>query len=125
MTAPAEGSATEPSGPGEPRATYRLQLHAGFGFEAAAALADYLAGLGVSHLYSSPCLQATPGSIHGYDVVDPGRVNGELGGEAGYERLVDTLRHHGLGLVLDIVLDGTRSSGAGGGFRGARSTAAA
>lgn len=49
----------------EPRATYRVQLHAGFPFDDAAALADYLADLGVSHLYLSPILQAAPGSTHG------------------------------------------------------------
>ena len=61
-------------------ATYRVQLHADFGFAAAAELADYLAALGISHLYSSPCLQAAPGSTHGYDVVDPQRVSEALGG---------------------------------------------
>ena len=51
-------------------ATYRLQLHADFGFEDAASIADYLHDLGISHAYSSPYLQAAPGSKHGYDVVD-------------------------------------------------------
>ena len=31
-----------------PLATYRVQMHAGFGFDAAAAIADYLHALGVS-----------------------------------------------------------------------------
>ncbi len=84
-------------------ATYRLQLHAGFGFADAAALADYLAALGVSHAYSSPILQATPGSTHGYDVIDPQRVSDELGGDAGRAALVAALHAHGLGLLLDIV----------------------
>jgi (1->4)-alpha-D-glucan 1-alpha-D-glucosylmutase len=86
-----------------PRATYRLQLRPGFGFEEAAALADYLAELGVSHLYASPYLQASPGSTHGYDVVDPSRVNEELGGEAGHARFCAALGEAGLGQVLDIV----------------------
>ena len=47
---------------------------------AAAAIADYLHGLGISHVYSSPYLQAAPGSKHGYDVVDHHKVNDELGG---------------------------------------------
>jgi (1->4)-alpha-D-glucan 1-alpha-D-glucosylmutase len=54
----------------EPRATYRIQLNSQFDFNAAAEMVPYLADLGVSHLYSSPCLQAAPGSTHGYDVVD-------------------------------------------------------
>jgi len=87
----------------EPHATYRIQLHAGFGFAAAAAIVDYLAELGISHLYCSPYLQARQGSSHGYDVVDPQRVNAELGGIAGHARLCQTLGRHGLGQVLDVV----------------------
>ena len=87
----------------EPRATYRVQLTARFGFDDAAAIADYLADLGVSHLYCSPYLQAAAGSTHGYDVVDHRRVNAELGGPAGHDRMVPALRRHGLGQVLDIV----------------------
>ncbi len=86
-----------------PRATYRLQLRPDFGFDDAASLTDYLAALGVSHLYASPYLQAAPGSTHGYDVVDPGRVNEELGGEEGHTRFCDALGRAGLGQVLDIV----------------------
>ena len=86
-----------------PRATYRVQLHAGFTLDHAAAIVPYLAELGVSHLYTSPVLQAAPGSTHGYDVVDHSRVSAELGGEGGLVRLTDDLRAHGMGLVLDIV----------------------
>ena len=43
----------------------------------------YLADLGVSHLYLSPVLQAVPGSMHGYDVLDHTRISEELGGEDG------------------------------------------
>ena len=39
-----------------PRATYRLQLHAGFGFAEATALVPYLASLGISHVYATPFL---------------------------------------------------------------------
>ncbi|HTO55820.1 MAG TPA: malto-oligosyltrehalose synthase [Myxococcota bacterium] len=88
---------------GEPRASYRLQLQAGLDLEAASKLADYLAELGVSHVYCSPILQAGPGSSHGYDVVDPTRVSRELGGESGYRALVQALRKHDLSLLLDIV----------------------
>jgi maltooligosyltrehalose synthase len=70
----------------ELRATYRVQLRPDFGFDDAAAIADYLADLGVSHLYSSPCLQAAPGSTHGYDVVAPTRVNEGLGGADGHRK---------------------------------------
>src|SRR5579863_1726195 len=86
-----------------PRSTYRLQLHAGFDFEAASGVAEYLRDLGVSHVYCSPYLQAAPGSTHGYDVVDYQRVNSELGGEPGLERFSQKLRCCGLGQILDIV----------------------
>lgn len=62
-----------------------------------AGIAPYLARLGVSHLYASPYLQAAPGSTHGYDVVDHGRVNEELGGAAGHERMCRALGGAGLG----------------------------
>ncbi|MGW2653015.1 malto-oligosyltrehalose synthase [Streptomyces sp. NPDC001478] len=86
-----------------PSATYRLQLQPEFPFSAAEDAVPYLASLGVSHLHLSPVLEAVPGSRHGYDVVDHGRVRAELGGEEGLRRLARTARRHGLGLVLDIV----------------------
>lgn len=88
---------------GVPRATARLQLHAGFTFADAAALVPYYAGLGVSHLYLSPVTTARPGSTHGYDVTDFTQVNPELGGEAGLLALATRARAAGLGLVVDIV----------------------
>ena len=86
-----------------PVSTYRLQLQPGFGFADAAAIADYLADLGVTHVYLSPILQATPGSRHGYDVVDHSRVSQDLGGEAGFRAMAARFRAAGLGLVVDIV----------------------
>src|SRR5205085_3989876 len=86
-----------------PRATYRLQMHAGFTFDDAAEIVDYLADLGVSHVYLSPILQAAAGSTHGYDVVDHSRLNVELGGEAGHERLSEALRRRGMSQIVDIV----------------------
>ncbi|WNI21695.1 malto-oligosyltrehalose synthase [Streptomyces sp. ITFR-16] len=86
-----------------PSATYRLQLQPEFPFSAAEDAVPYIASLGVSHLHLSPVLQAVPGSLHGYDVTDHGRVSAELGGEEGLRRLSRTAREHGLGLVLDIV----------------------
>jgi (1->4)-alpha-D-glucan 1-alpha-D-glucosylmutase len=80
-----------------------LQLHAGFGFADAAAIAGYLADLGISHVYLSPVLQAAKGSMHGYDVVDPAAVNEELGGEQGHLRLQRALGAAGLGQILDVV----------------------
>jgi (1->4)-alpha-D-glucan 1-alpha-D-glucosylmutase len=84
-------------------ATYRLQLRPEFPLPAAAALLPYLKRLGVSHVYLSPCLQAVPGSPHGYDVTDPTRVSTDLGGEEGWRYFCHEARAHGLGVLLDIV----------------------
>ncbi|MDP9240382.1 MAG: alpha-amylase family glycosyl hydrolase, partial [Actinomycetota bacterium] len=86
-----------------PRSTYRLQLHAGFDFAAAGEVAGYLTDLGVSHVYTSPLLQAAAGSTHGYDVVDHSRADDELGGEQGRQVFAGRLRQLGLGCVVDLV----------------------
>jgi (1->4)-alpha-D-glucan 1-alpha-D-glucosylmutase len=86
-----------------PRATYRLQLRASFGFSQAAAVAPYLAQLGVSHVYLSPIFKARPGSVHGYDITDHSQLNPELGTEADYEAMIDAFRREGLGRILDVV----------------------
>jgi (1->4)-alpha-D-glucan 1-alpha-D-glucosylmutase len=86
-----------------PRATYRLQLHKDFGFDAVAHCVPYLAALGVSHAYLSPYLKARPGSTHGYDIVDHGQINPELGDELAFGRMNGALRSHGLGQLLDFV----------------------
>ncbi|MEF9386967.1 malto-oligosyltrehalose synthase [Ralstonia solanacearum species complex bacterium KE056] len=96
MTAPASPTAV-------PRATLRLQLHRAFTFDHARALLDDIAALGISHLYVSPITTAQPGSMHGYDVVDPTRVNPELGGEDALGRLVAALHARGMGLIVDLV----------------------
>src|ERR1700679_1652255 len=86
-----------------PRATMRLQFHRGFTFADAVLLAEYLARLGISHVYASPIMTARPGSTHGYDTIDPTRINPELGGEEGFVQLVSALRRHGMGIIVDIV----------------------
>jgi (1->4)-alpha-D-glucan 1-alpha-D-glucosylmutase len=86
-----------------PTATYRLQLNAAFGFQAANSVISYLADLGISDLYASPIFKAVKGSLHGYDVVDPGRLNPELGGLSDFEALADELKKRNMGWVQDIV----------------------
>ncbi len=84
-------------------ATYRLQLHAGFTLVDALRQLPYVENLGISHLYLSPIFAARPGSVHGYDVVDPTRVNPELGGADALEALADGLQARRMGLILDLV----------------------
>jgi (1->4)-alpha-D-glucan 1-alpha-D-glucosylmutase len=83
--------------------TYRLQLTRDFGFADAEAVVDYLAALGVSHLYLSPILQAVPGSTHGYDVVDHSRLSDDLGGHEAFVSLARAARAAGMGIVVDVV----------------------
>ena len=85
------------------RATYRVQLRREFDFDDAAAQAGYLAELGISHLYCSPYLQAAAGSTHGYDVIDPTRINDDLGGPVAHNRFSAALEAAGLAQLLDIV----------------------
>jgi (1->4)-alpha-D-glucan 1-alpha-D-glucosylmutase len=85
------------------RATYRLQLHEKFALSDAEGLLPYLARLGISHVYLSPCLQAVPGTSHGYDVTDPGKIRSELGGETAWRNFCAAARRHGLGVLLDFV----------------------
>ena len=54
-------------------------------------------------MYLSPILQATPGSTHGYDVVDHSLVSEELGGEAAFRAMAGRFRELGLGVIVDIV----------------------
>src|SRR5690606_19554231 len=86
-----------------PRATARLQLHKDFTLDDAVGVVDYYAALGISHLYVSPILTARPGSTHGYDIVDPTRINPELGGESALRRLVHKLHSADMSLIIDIV----------------------
>lgn len=86
-----------------PTATYRLQMHAGFTLQQARAIVPYLKDLGISHLYVSSLLKAQPGSLHGYDVVNHGMLNPELGTEDDLAQLADELRQRSMGLILDVV----------------------
>ncbi len=57
----------------------------------------------MSHVYLSPVAEAVPGSTHGYDVVDHGRVRDELGGLDGLTDLLDAADRRGLGVLVDHV----------------------
>ncbi len=86
-----------------PTATYRFQLHREFNFTRAKELVDYLHDLGISDCYLSPITTARPGSVHGYDVVNHGQINPELGSDEDFKSLVQELRERGIGIVQDIV----------------------
>lgn len=86
-----------------PLSTYRLQIRESFTLDDAAEVTGYLRDLGVSWAYLSPILEATPGSDHGYDVVDVSRVDPARGGAEGLSRFVEAARAKDLGILIDIV----------------------
>ncbi|MDQ1899342.1 malto-oligosyltrehalose synthase [Paracoccus sp. WLY502] len=86
-----------------PTATYRIQLRDGVDFARVTQLLPYLEDLGISHLYLSPIFQASTGSTHGYDIIDPTRIDPALGGREGFDALAHAARERGLGIILDIV----------------------
>ncbi|PXX90803.1 malto-oligosyltrehalose synthase [Marinobacter vulgaris] len=90
-------------GSGTPRATYRLQLDSRLGFTEVRRLLSYFDRLGISHLYTSPFLEARSGSPHGYDVTDHNAFNPELGSEADFDELAAGLASRDMGLILDFV----------------------
>ena len=86
-----------------PVATYRLQLRKEFGFRDALAVVPYLHALGVTTVYASPFLAANPGSAHGYDVVDHGRLNPEVGTRDELDALSAALTERGMTMLVDVV----------------------
>lgn len=86
-----------------PSATYRIQLSGDFCFADVHKILDYLSELGISDLYLSPILASRKGSGHGYDVVDPTRINPDLGSEEEFAALQAELQSRGMGLLLDTV----------------------
>ncbi|MBA2453567.1 MAG: malto-oligosyltrehalose synthase [Chloroflexia bacterium] len=86
-----------------PTSTYRMQFHKDFQFSDAQRLVGYLERLGIGDLYASPILTSQAGSMHGYDVTDPTRLNPELGGKDDFRGLVSALREREMGLLVDIV----------------------
>lgn len=86
-----------------PTSTYRLQITPDFTLRDAAQTLDYLQRLGVGAVYLSPLLQASSGSAHGYDVVDPTRVDESRGGPNALSEFADAAHARGLAVVVDIV----------------------
>src|SRR5262247_1287233 len=86
-----------------PTATYRLQFNQLFTFRQAAAIADYLCDLGISDCYASPLLMARKGSLHGYDVIDPSKLNPDLGTREDFYEFSALLKQRGMGLMMDVV----------------------
>jgi (1->4)-alpha-D-glucan 1-alpha-D-glucosylmutase len=86
-----------------PTCTYRLQFNRWFTFSQACEIVPYLHALGVSDVYASPYFQASPDSLHGYDITDHNKLNAAIGSREDYDALVAELHAHSMGQVLDIV----------------------
>ncbi|RYD56109.1 MAG: malto-oligosyltrehalose synthase [Sphingobacteriales bacterium] len=86
-----------------PVATYRIQFHKDFNFDAFEQIIPYLQKLGVSTLYASPIFEATPGSTHGYDGVDPHKINPEIGTIEQLKSIREKLQQAGINWLQDIV----------------------
>lgn len=86
-----------------PISTYRLQVNENFPFSAAEEVLPYLVELGVTDVYLAPILQAAPGSLHGYDVVDHTHISAQLGGLDAFKKFADRAHELGLHVIVDIV----------------------
>jgi len=86
-----------------PVSTYRVQFNKHFRFVDAREIIQYLHALGISDLYASPYVKAREGSLHGYDIVDPGSLNPEVGTEEEHHSFISELHKYRMGQILDIV----------------------
>ena len=86
-----------------PVSTYRIQFNKDFTLSHLDGLLPYFIKLGVTTIYASPIFTATPGSSHGYDNVDPTRINPEIGSAEELRTLSQRLKQAGIGWVQDIV----------------------
>ena len=86
-----------------PVSTYRLQFNNHFTLTHLDALLPYLQTLGVTTIYASPIFGAAPESSHGYDGVDPTRINPEIGTEAQLRAIGGRLAEADMGWMQDIV----------------------
>ncbi|MCJ8210941.1 malto-oligosyltrehalose synthase [Mucilaginibacter sp. RS28] len=86
-----------------PVATYRIQFHQQFTFAEFEKIISYLQKLGVSTIYASPIFEATPGSTHGYDGINPHHINPEIGTEKQLKAISKKLSDAGMGWLQDIV----------------------
>lgn len=86
-----------------PLSTYRLQFHKGFTFKDLEHLLPYLKKLGIKTIYASPVFRAVPGSMHGYDGVNPNQVSPEIGTTEQLKELSKLLHNEGMHWLQDIV----------------------
>lgn len=86
-----------------PQSTYRIQFNKSFTFNDLRRNISYFINLGIKGIYASPVFSATPGSMHGYDVTDPHKINPEIGSLEDFQSLLSELNRQGIGWIQDIV----------------------
>src|SRR4051812_8844878 len=86
-----------------PISTYRIQFHQGFTFRDFRKVIPYLYELGVKTIYASPIFEAVPGSNHGYDVINPHRINPEIGTLEELQEISSELKQKEMYWLQDIV----------------------
>jgi malto-oligosyltrehalose synthase/4-alpha-glucanotransferase len=86
-----------------PIATYRIQLHHKFKFDDLERCIPYLRSLGISTLYASPIFESTPGSLHGYDSINPHKINPEISTLEQFQKLSLQFEKKRIGWLQDIV----------------------
>ena len=87
----------------KPTSTYRIQFHKNFNLKSLDHIIPYLIELGIGTIYASPIFEAMPGSTHGYDVVNPLKINPEIGTEAELVKVSKKLKAAGISWLQDIV----------------------
>ncbi|WP_316849327.1 malto-oligosyltrehalose synthase [Pedobacter agri] len=87
----------------KPTSTYRIQFHKDFNFKSFKKIIPYLKNLGVDTIYASPIFEAVEGSMHGYDTINPHRINPEIGTEAELFEISKELTSLGISWLQDIV----------------------
>src|SRR4051812_15914371 len=87
----------------DPVATYRIQFNKEFTFSNLERLIPYLQQLGIKTIYASPIFEAVPGSMHGYDIINPHRINPEIGSLQQLRDISQRLKSAGIKWLQDIV----------------------
>ena len=86
-----------------PLSTYRIQFNKDYNFKDFKKNIKYFSLLGAGSIYASPVFEASPGSMHGYDVTNPNIINPEIGKYNDFEDITEKLRSKNIGWIQDIV----------------------
>lgn len=80
---------------------YHLQINEKLPIKKVVALLPYLEELGIDGIYSSSIFDAA--SLHGYDIVNPNKINPLIGTNEDFDELCLELKKREMKLILDVV----------------------